>query len=889
MARRGVFAVLRWPLILCCAFVIVDVASYWLAAVPDKPLLAEPLQRQSRLGDAATVIEPSVILLPMHADWKYLDDGSDQGTAWRMAGFADASWKTGPAPLGYGEPVSTVISFGPNPNDKYITTYFRATFAITSPTTYELYSLRLLRDDGAVVYVNGNEVLRSNMPPTASGPINYTTRAVSGVNGSDETNLYPAVITPSFIVTGLNTVAVEVHQSITNSSDLQFALEIAGNRSLPKLPPAPPGTTRFAVVGDYGWQGQPALDVAQLVKSWRPEFVTTVGDNNYVFGLTSTIDANIGFYYHEYIAPYVGQYGAGSGSGNRFFPVLGNHDWATPGAVSYLNYFALPGNERYYDFVRGPVHFFMLDSDINEPDGIAATATQAQWLQQRLAASTATWKLVYLHHAPYSSATHGSHAVLRWPFKAWGATAVLAGHDHTYERVDVDGVPYFVNGLGGRSRYAFQFPPINESKPPAQTRLRYNADYGALLVEASACAITFTFINRSNELIDSYTQQPATPCNTARFAVIGDYGAAANSTDYFNSEKAVADLVKSWRPDFIVTTGDNNYGTRPPQGTTPDTRGSAQYIDYNIGQFYHAYIAPYTGTYGAGSTVGNRFFPTLGNVDWFQPYPTSTATLGPHFAFFPWLNGQTYYSFTAPARSAPNVVDFFITSVDSRDVNRLQDAAKPQRAWLQTGLGQSSAAWQLVFVHFPPFKSDGVTSTVSPSGSVNLRLAYADWGADAVLSGDSHVYERLLAPAGNSAIPFFVNGTGGAGLGKFPRDGGGAMLPPIPQSQARYDTTFGALWVQADPCRVTYSFININGEVVDTLTQTKPCAALTVTPSPTPTSTPTQSSTLTPTATPTATATATPTATATVSVTPAPTATTSPLGEHMTYLPLIRR
>src|ERR1041385_3886659 len=103
---------------------------------------------------------------------------------------------------------------------------------------------------------------------------------------------------------------------------------------------------RFAVIGDYGFAGQPELDVSNLVKSWNPDFVITTGDNNYENGAASTIDQNIGQYYHEFISPYTGAYGSGD-TVNRFFPSLGNHDWVTTGATPYLNYFTLPGNERY--------------------------------------------------------------------------------------------------------------------------------------------------------------------------------------------------------------------------------------------------------------------------------------------------------------------------------------------------------------------------------------------------------------------------------------------------------------------------------------------------------------------------------------------------------------
>src|SRR5262245_34079066 len=136
---------------------------------------------------------------------------------------------------------------------------------------------------------------------------------------------------------------------------------------------------RFAVIGDYGLAGSNEAAVAALAASWAPDFIITTGDNNYYYGAAETIDRNIGQYYHAYISPYHGSYGPGATT-NRFFPVLGNHDWDTPGAKPYLNYFTLPGNERYYDVVRGPVHFFMLDSDPREPDGTKMDSVQAAWL-----------------------------------------------------------------------------------------------------------------------------------------------------------------------------------------------------------------------------------------------------------------------------------------------------------------------------------------------------------------------------------------------------------------------------------------------------------------------------------------------------------------------------
>src|SRR5205085_48179 len=118
-------------------------------------------------------------------------------------------------------------------------------------------------------------------------------------------------------------------------------------------------------IGDFGRGGRFEANVAHLVKSWQPGLIITVGDNNYPRGTAETIDRNIGQFYHEFIAPYKGGYGAGAVS-NRFFPSLGNHDWMTNNAQAYLDYFTLPGNERYYTFSFGPMQFFCLDSDRQE-------------------------------------------------------------------------------------------------------------------------------------------------------------------------------------------------------------------------------------------------------------------------------------------------------------------------------------------------------------------------------------------------------------------------------------------------------------------------------------------------------------------------------------------
>jgi hypothetical protein len=251
---------------------------------------------------------------------------------------------------------------------------------------------------------------------------------------------------------------------------------------------------RFAVIGDFGLAGTNAARVAGLVTSWDPDFIVTTGDNNYFQGAKETIDLNIGRYYCQFIGNYLGKPGAGSAV-NRFWPSPGNHDWLAPGLKPYLDYFTLPGNERYYDVARGLVHLYSLDSDFNEPDGNTKDSTQAHWLRDTLAGSTECFNVVFFHHPPLSSGPHGSTFEMQWPFEAWGADAVLAGHDHLYERLEVGRIPYFIVGLGGSSAYDFV-------TMLSETRMQYHEQFGALRVTADPHGMTFEFINVNGEIVD---------------------------------------------------------------------------------------------------------------------------------------------------------------------------------------------------------------------------------------------------------------------------------------------------------------------------------------------------------------------------------------------------
>ena len=215
-------------------------------------LLAVMLALIARSAGATTVV-----LVPAGGLWRFLDDGSNQETAWRGRLFNDSAWLEGFAQLGYGElDEETELNFGPAETNKFITYYFRSEFTVTDAGSYFGLNLKVLRDDGVVVYLNGTEVYRDNLPP---GEIGYRTLAVTNVSGAAEDTFYEATIPPSALVEGVNVLAVEVHQSLPTSADLSFDLELTGE-SIPLV------VTR----GPYLQQGSPS----NIVVRWRTNLPT---------------------------------------------------------------------------------------------------------------------------------------------------------------------------------------------------------------------------------------------------------------------------------------------------------------------------------------------------------------------------------------------------------------------------------------------------------------------------------------------------------------------------------------------------------------------------------------------------------------------------------------
>jgi hypothetical protein len=223
---------------------------------------------------AATPGSP-VVLSPYGASWRYLDDGSEQGTAWRAPNFNDSTWSSGVSRLGFGadaSPLATTIrrfvqTNGVDTARQVTNYYFRRAITVTNPAAFATVQFRYQRDDGCIVYLNGNQIFTNNM---SSPPYTANTFAAGTISGAAATlTFWTNTIPATNLLVGTNVIAVEVHQSTATSSDIAWHLEVVG------LPAAQPPKINFTQLGADGvlyWNdGTFGLEEADYVTGpWRP-------------------------------------------------------------------------------------------------------------------------------------------------------------------------------------------------------------------------------------------------------------------------------------------------------------------------------------------------------------------------------------------------------------------------------------------------------------------------------------------------------------------------------------------------------------------------------------------------------------------------------------------
>lgn len=211
----------------------------------------------------------------------------------------------------------------------------------------------------------------------------------------------------------------------------------------------PSAPTSLAIITDYGNCDTGEQQVADMVGSWGVQAIATAGDNTQ--GVVNCVP------YTESVGKYYGAYVVGP-DGPRLYPVPGNHDYTNAGAgekayVSYFNYlYARADHPLWYSATIGSVNLFMLDSESSAAD----LTKQQTWLKSALDTARKTtpnnWNIVVYHRPAYTSGPHEANTAMRtdagWKYRQWGADLVVTGHQHVYEQLDVDGLPYIVGGVG---------------------------------------------------------------------------------------------------------------------------------------------------------------------------------------------------------------------------------------------------------------------------------------------------------------------------------------------------------------------------------------------------------------------------------------------------------
>ncbi len=290
--------------------------------------------------------------------------------------------------------------------------------------------------------------------------------------------------------------------------------------------------TRFAVIGDYG-NGVAETAVANRLKTFLPQFIISVGDNIYTSttGTTAEFNTAMGTTYGSFIKGTADP-SVQTASTNNFYPTIGNHDVIGSATTAYTNYFDLThtsdpnisassANERYYDVVRGDLHFFMLSSDTRDTaSGQNVGTAQRTWFEGPsgnagvLAASSSVWNIAVMHHPAYATTDSpasgdGSNAYMQWGFSS-GANKmplIYSGHTHNYDRTLVNGQQYVIDGAAGRPLDPFLGSPgtFNGPSPAPLTQFRSDTNNGFTINDSNASYMTSKHFEQNGKLIDKFT------------------------------------------------------------------------------------------------------------------------------------------------------------------------------------------------------------------------------------------------------------------------------------------------------------------------------------------------------------------------------------------------
>jgi len=681
----------------------------------------------------------AIPLVQPGSSWKYLDNGTNQGTAWQATAFDDSTWAFGPAQLGYGDgDEATVVSYGPNPSNKYITTYFRHSFNITDPAAITSLTFSLLRDDGAVVYLNGTEVLRSNMPV---GTINYLTLASSTIGGSGESIFYDTVTDSSLIVAGTNVIAVEVHQRSATSSDMSFDLGLTDDGV---------GYNILFVAKGADWK---YLDngTNQGV-AWR---APTYNDTFWASG-----PAQLG--YGDGDESTVVSYGPNAS--NKYVTTYFRHTFnvVDPSVASNLTFSLLRDD--------GAVVY------LNGTEVVRSNMTAGVYDYLTYASSTVSGA---------NESTYFEYTLSAAPLVAGNNVIAVEIHQRSATSSDISFDLQLTDAVTSLTRAPYLQQGASDS---AVIRWRTNvATVGVVQYGSAPGSLTSSAVNTTPATDHEITLTGLTP-DTVYFYSVGTktQSFAGDDADHFFR---TSPAVGTTGPTRIWVVGDSGTGNSNAAAVRD------AYLSYSAGNPADLWLMLGDNAYNSGTdseyqTAVFNMYPTilqntmlwstLGNHD---GYSADSATeTGPYYEIFTFpRNGEAggiasgteaYYSF--------DYANIHFVCLESYETNRA--VGGPMLTWLAADLASTLQPWIIAYWHHPPYTkgshdSDAEIRLIEMRQNALPMLEAA--GVDLVLSGHSHSYERSFLLDGHYGFSWTLNPAtmildGGSGQ----LDGSGAYIKP---------------------------------------------------------------------------------------------------------------
>ncbi|HEU4469635.1 MAG TPA: metallophosphoesterase [Flavisolibacter sp.] len=647
-------------------------------------------------------------LIPYSTSWKYLDNNT-RPAGWETTGFNDAAWASGNAELGYGDAdEATTVSYGPDAANKYVTTYFRKSITIADINAYSNFTLNVERDDGFVVYVNGVEVARDNMP---AGTPAHGTFASTNV----EDAIVSATVPASAFVTGTNVIAVEVHQSNVSSSDLSFRLELIGNAAATSLiayggswkylvtPSAPAATWKDASFDDASWS------------SGNAELGYGDGGEATVLGYGSDVN-------NKYPTTYFRRtFNLASLSGIGYFTINAIRD---DGIVIYVNGVEVArdnmptGTISYGSFasaaIGGTSETTAVSFVVSPSYFVAGANTIAVEVHQSDASSSDLSFNLQLQSNPPSPAS-----ITRGPYLQMGNETGITIRWRTNvpsdSKVDL-GTAAGVYTISATDNAMSTEHEVRVNGLSSDTKYFYQVGSTTQVLEGSAS----NFFR---------TAPPANTTRRTRFAVFGDCGRndlsyRSLSISHYLSYLAAngADAADAW-----LLLGDNAYN------------------DGTDAQYTSNFFTPFQ----ANLLKNHKLYPAPGNHDYYSSTQASRT-------------GAYYQSFTMPANGecggvasgteayySYDIGNVHFLSLDSygteAGATRLYDTTGPQVTWIKADLAANTKKWVVAYWHHPPYTM-GSHNSDSEGDLASIRNNFIRilerYGVDMILCGHSHDYER---------------------------------------------------------------------------------------------------------------------------------------------------